>query len=146
MQRVCGMNPMARILYLSGILDHPGIQYEPRCIGELRYQPTLPRLAQGSGHQPENEPIDKIASSSLKNRFGQEGERVVSGAVRAGLSNLAGLPISIAASLQDVRRGSIPRREYLRLAGLAAGLHITPSWRGVEDPLAIVYERHRWHG
>ena len=24
-----GMNPVTRILYLSGILDHPGIQYEP---------------------------------------------------------------------------------------------------------------------
>jgi hypothetical protein len=24
------MNPVIRILYLSGILDHPGIQYEPK--------------------------------------------------------------------------------------------------------------------
>ena len=30
MLRVCGMNPVIRILYLSGILDHPGIQYEPQ--------------------------------------------------------------------------------------------------------------------
>ena len=29
MLRVCGVNPVIRILYLSGILDHPGIQYEP---------------------------------------------------------------------------------------------------------------------
>ena len=32
MLRVCGMNPVTRILYLSGILDHPGIQYEPTFI------------------------------------------------------------------------------------------------------------------
>ena len=34
MLRVCGVNPVIRILYLSGILDHPGIQYEPQFYGE----------------------------------------------------------------------------------------------------------------
>jgi len=40
MLRVCGMNPVTRILYLSGILDHPGIQYEP-CILYLTLENPL---------------------------------------------------------------------------------------------------------
>ena len=61
MLRVCGMNPVIRILYLSGILDHPGIQYEPTNYG---FKPSVKRF---EGCQNASHPL---APSS---RFGVNG-------------------------------------------------------------------------